>query len=102
MVCSIFIASSTSSGAPFSTPTPACATSVVTLPDIGRAQAALDVYASATNIQRVDQRHRPGAAREEDVATLALDDHHRMEAAVPELGLEHAIGVERPLRTPSL
>ena len=79
IVCSIFIASSTSSGAPFSTVAPGAATSAITLPGIG---AFSPPSTSSPAPPRLAGRPRSGSCLrvDEHVAPHAVRDDGRLDA----------------------
>ena len=59
MVCSIFMASRTRSGVPFSTMAPGSAIRVTTLPGMGARNPPSMSSPSSADIERIDERERP-------------------------------------------
>jgi hypothetical protein len=92
MVCSIFIASRISSGAPFPHRGAGLGDQRDHLAGHRGEQAALGAAALARVVQRVDRGKLPGPAVAEDVAALAGDDHRGGGAQAVELGAQRPRG----------
>ena len=91
IVCSIFIASSTSSGAPRPTRSPAAISWRTILPGIGAVSTSPCLVLRRGDRQRVDPLHLEAAERREQVQLVAERHHARAPARAVELDLEPAV-----------
>ena len=94
-MCSIFIASITRIGAPFSIVTPGFAEQCDDFPGHGRSEPPRMIFSRGIRPQRIDARQRPPATFEKDVQMLAASNDRGPNAAVTELDLQFAAIIER-------